>query len=172
AYIDRLDRWTSTAERYAGADRVYAPELLRGLVGKSDNPVQIFEQTVVRTYETLALRARVAVMEKIATAFANPERSLPHVESVLREELNALADRQTQLVTLLDDLNVLQIDASKAPVAFAGKSTLNARTTFARLARVLHTAPDGLPLLTESEQTVLELAPSKGGYSVVAPTAA
>lgn len=171
SYIDQLGRWLDVAERYAGADRVYAPELLTALVGKRDNPISEFERIVGNTYEALALRARVVVLEKIAAEFSNPDRSLPHVENVLRDELAGIAKRQSQLVGLLDDLSVMQIDSSKVPVAFAGKGTLGARTTFSRLARALHVAPDGLPVLTDSDQTVLELAPAAGGLSVVEPTA-
>ncbi len=168
-YIDRLDRWLNVAEKYAGADRVYAPELLTALVNKRDNPTQNFEQMVARTYEALALRARVVVLEKIAAEFSNPDRSLPHVESVLRGELAKISERQAQLVGLVDDLSVLQIDSSRVPVRFAGKGTLGARTSFSRLARALHAAPDGLPLLTDSDQSVLDLAPVSEGLSVVTP---
>ncbi len=170
SYIDRLDRWLEVAEKYAGADRVYAPELLTALVGKRDKPTGEFERMVGQTYEALALRARVVVLEKIAAEFSNPDRSLAHVESDLRDELAGIAERQSQLVNLLDDLSVMQIDSSKVPVAFAGKGTLGARTSFSRLARALHATPDGLPVLTDSDQTVLELAPADGGMSVVAPT--
>lgn len=171
AYIDRLDRWSATAAKYQGLDRVYGPDLMRGLVGKRVNQAQEFEQLVLQTYEALALRARVVVLEKVAAEFSNGDRSLPHVENVLRDELAALADRQTQLVRLLDDLNVIQIDASRVPIPIAGKTTLGARTSFGRLARALHTAPDSLPVLNESDQTVLELASVKEGMSIVAPRA-
>lgn len=169
SYIDRLDRWLNVAEKNAGADRVYAPELLTALVNRRDNPARDFGQMVARTYEALALRARVVVLEKIAAEFSNPDRSLPHVESVLRGELAAISDRQAQLVGLLDDISVLQIDSSRVPVTFAGKGTLGARTTFSRLARALHAAPEGLPLLTDSDQSVLDLAPVSEGLSVVMP---
>lgn len=171
-YIDRLDRWIGAAAKYQGQDRVYAPDLMKALVGKRDNQIQEFEQMVTQTYEALALRARVVVLEKVAAEFSNGERSLPHVENVLRDELGVLSDRQGQLVGLLDDLNVLRIDASKVPIAYAGKGTLSARTSFARLSRALHAAPESLPLLTESDQTVLELAPRQGGLSIVSPVAA
>jgi len=170
-YIDRLDRWSATAAKYQGFDRVYGPDLMNGLVGKRENQAQEFEQQVLQTYEALALRARVVVLEKVAAEFSNGDRSLPHVENVLREELAALADRQTQLVRLLDDLNVTQIDGSKVPIPIAGKVTLGARTSFGRLSRALHSAPDSLPVLTESDQTVLELAPVEEGMSIVAPRA-
>ena len=92
-----------------------------------------------------------------------------HVEKVLRDQLSGLAKRQEELVGLLDDLNVLQIDSSKVPGAFAGKGTLEVRTSFGRLARALHSTPDSLPLLTESDQTVLDLAPTAEGLDVIAP---
>jgi hypothetical protein len=170
-YINRLDRWLETAEKHQGSDRVYGPDLMKELVDKRDNQAQEFEQMVVQTYQALALRARVVVLEKIAAEFSNGDRSLPHVEKVLRSELSVLADRQSQLVGLLDDLNVLQMDSSKVPIAFAGKGTIGARTSFGRLARALHATPDSLPLLTESDQTVLELAPTAEGLDVVAPAA-
>lgn len=170
-YLDRLDRWLGAASRFAEADRVYAPELMAALVGKRDNPTTDFEWMVAQTYEALALRARVVVLEKIAAEFSNPDRSLPEVERVLRDELSGIAERQSQLVGLLDDLSVMPIDSSKVPVAFAGKGTLSARTSFSRFARALHSAPEGLPVLTDSDQTVLELAPASGGLAVVAPTA-
>lgn len=169
-YINRLDRWLEISAKHQGSDRVYAPDLMRALVGRRDHQAQEFEQMVAQTYQALALRARVVVLEKVAAEFSNGDRSLPHVENVLRGELSVLADRQTQLVGLLDDLNVLHIDSSKVPIAFAGKGTIGARTSFGRLARALHTTPDSLPLLTESDQTVLELAPTAGGLAVIAPT--
>lgn len=169
-YINRLDRWLEIADNYQDSDRVYAPDLMKALVDKRDNPALEFEHMVAKTYQALALRARVVLLEKIAAEFLNGDRSLPHVESVLRSELSVLADRQSQLVGLLDDLNVLQIDSSKVPITFAGKGTIGARTSFGRLARALHAAPDSLPLLTDSDQTVLELAPSTEGMAVVAPT--
>ncbi|MEC3853729.1 hypothetical protein [Paenarthrobacter ureafaciens] len=168
-YISRLERWLEVAEKHRGSDRVYGPDLMKELVDKRDNPVREFEQMVTQTYQAVALRARVVVLEKIAAEFANADRPLPHVEKVLRDQLSGLAARQEQLVGLLDDLNVLQIDSSKVPVAFAGKSTLEARTSFGRLARALHSAPDSLPLLTESDQTVLELAPTAEGLDVITP---
>lgn len=168
-YVRRLDRWLEVAEKYQGSDRVYGPNLMKELVNKRENPVREFEQMVIQTYQALALRARVVVLEKIAAEFSNADRPLPHVEKVLRDQLSGLARRQEQLVGLLDDLNVLQIDSSKVPVAFAGKGTLEVRTSFSRLARALHSTPDSLPLLTESDQTVLELAPTIEGLDVVAP---
>jgi hypothetical protein len=168
-YIRRLDRWLEVAEKHQGSDRVYGPALMKELVDNRDNPVREFEQMVTQTYQALALRARVVVLEKIAAEFSNADRPLPHVEKVLRDQLSGLAKRQEQLVGLLDDLNVLQIDSSKVPVAFAGKGTLEARTSFGRLARALHSTPDSLPLLTESDQSVLELAPSAEGLDVMAP---
>jgi hypothetical protein len=105
----------------------------------------------------------------VAAEFSNQERSLLHVENVLRGELSTLSEQQAQLVGLLDDLNVMQIDSSRVPVAYAGQGTLSARTAFARLARALHATPDGLPVLTDSDQTALELAPTAEGLSVVTP---
>ena len=170
SYINRLSRWSHVAAKNANADRVYAPDLLKELVGKRDNPVIDFERMVAQTYEALALRARVVVMEKVASEFTNPNRSLTHVESLLRSELSDPADHRTQLVRLLEDLSVMQLESSAVPVACAGKGTLTARTSFSRMARVLNSAPDGIPLLSESDQTVLELEPASGGMKVVKPT--
>ncbi len=171
-YIRRLDKWQSIADDYQGVDRVYAPDLMNSLVGKRENQARAFEQMVAQTYEAIALRARVVVLEKVAAEFTNGDRSLPHVENVLRDELSALADRQRQLVALLDDLNVLPIDSSKVPITFAGKATLGARTSFGRLARALHSTPDSLPILTDSDQAVLELAPTAEGLAVLSPAVA
>jgi hypothetical protein len=169
SYEDRLDRWLDVVAKYEGVDRVYAPELLVALVGKRDDPMREFERIVAQMYEGFSLRARIAVLERVAAEHANPDRSLLSVEGVLRDELGRIAARQVQLVGLLDDLSVLQIDASRILIAFAGKGTLEARTTFSRLARALHTLPDGIPVLTDSDQTVLELTPNRGGLSVAAP---
>lgn len=170
-YIEKLDEWSGVVRKHAARDRVYAPELLSTLVGKEDDATARFERDVLEMYEALALRSRVVVLEKISAELANPDRSLPHVEKVVRSELVALAERQAQLVGLLDDLSVMPIDSSRVPVAFAGKGTLQARTSFSRLARALHTTPDSLPVLNESEQAVLELAPQSGGLGIVAPSA-
>ena len=140
-------------------------------MGKRDDPTGDFERKVAQTYEALALRARVVVLEKVAAEFSNPNRSLPHIESLLRSELSDIADQQARLVRLLEDLSVMQLDSSKVPVAFAGKGTLTARTSFSRMSRALHSAPDGVPILSESDQTVLELEPSSSGMKVVKPTA-
>ncbi|MGO1696217.1 MAG: hypothetical protein ACTHZK_10975, partial [Arthrobacter sp.] len=103
-YINRLDRWLEIAATHQDSERVYAPTLMKALVDKRDNQQQEFEQMVAQTYQALALRARVVVLEKIAAEFSNGDRSLPHVENVLRDELSVLADHQSQLVGLLDDL--------------------------------------------------------------------
>jgi hypothetical protein len=145
---------------------------MAALVGKRDDQIQEFERSVAQIYQAIALRARVTVLEKIAAEFSNMDRSLPHVEQVLRGELSALADRQRQLVGLLDDLSAMQIDGSRVPLAMAGKRTISVRTSFGRLARALHAAPDGLPLLTDSDRTVLELSPSPKGLAVITPAAA
>ncbi|GAP79442.1 hypothetical protein Y09_2290 [Brachybacterium sp. SW0106-09] len=169
SYISRLDRWSGAVAKHADADRVYAPDLLKELVGKRDDPTVDFERMVAQTYEALALRARVVVLEKVAAEFSNPHRSLSHIEGVLRSELSDIAENQSRLVRLLEDLSVMQLDSSKVPVAFAGKGTLTARTSFSLLSRMLHSAPDGIPILSESDQTVLELEPGTGGMKVVKP---
>lgn len=171
SYISRLSRWTDTVAKHSDADRVYAPDLLKELVGKRGDPTGDFERMVAQTYEALAVRARVVVLEKVAAEFSNPNRSLPHIESLLRSELSDLAEQQARLVRLLENLSVMQLDSSKVPVAFAGKGTLTARTSFSRMSRALHSAPDGVPILSESDQTVLELEPSPDGMKVVKPTA-
>jgi len=171
-HTERLDGWLAVAARHEGSGRVNGSELMAALVGKRDDQIQEFERSVAQTYQAIALRARVTVLEKIAAEFSNMDRSLPHVEQVLRDELSALADRQRQLVGLLDDLSAMQIDGSRVPLAMAGKRTISVRTSFGRLARALHAAPDGLPLLTESDRTVLELAPSPNGLAVITPAAA
>lgn len=169
SYTSRLSRWTDTVAKHTDADRVYAPDLMKELVGKRDDPTGDFERMVAQTYEALALRARVVVLEKVAAEFSNPNRSLTHVEAVLRSELTDIAEQQSRLVGLLEDLSVMQLDSSKVPVAFAGKGTLTARTSFSRMARVLHSAPDGIPILSESDQTILELEPGSAGMKVVKP---
>lgn len=169
SYISRLDRWSGAVAKHSDADRVYAPDLLKELVGKRDDPTGDFERMVAQTYEALALRARVVVLEKVAAEFSNPHRSLTHIEGVLRSELSDIAENQSRLVRLLEDLSVMQLDSSKVPVAFAGKGTLTARTSFSRLSRMLHSAPDGIPILSDSDQTVLELEPGTGGMKVVKP---
>lgn len=169
-YIDRLDRWLNIAADFRDADRVNAPALMKALVGSRESQSQHFEHMVAQTYEALALRARVVVLEKVASEFANKDRSLPHVQNVLREELSALADRQFQLVALLDELNILRLDAMRGPVVTAGKKTLETRTSFARLAKALHSMPDSIPMLTEADETVLELAPSQDGFKVMSPS--
>ncbi|MFA4840648.1 MAG: hypothetical protein WC580_02955 [Agrococcus sp.] len=110
------------------------------------------------------------MLEKIAAEFSNPGRSLPHVEHALRVELAGLADRQGQLIELLQDLNALQIDG-RLPHPIAVNRAFSARSSFGRLSKALHFAPDALPLLTEADQTVLELAPTDKGLSVVTPAA-
>ena len=65
-----------------------------------------------------------------------------------------------------------RLGVTLVPLAMAGKRTISVRTSFGRLARALHAAPDGLPLLTESDRTVLELAPRPKGLAVITPAAA
>lgn len=169
-YIERLDRWRDIAESYEGKSRVKAATLMNALVETRENQVQEFEQMVFQTYEALALRARVVILEKVAAEFTNANRSLTHVESVLRNELSELASRQKQLTNLLEDLNVLEVDALSGPVVVAGKGTIRARASFGRLVRALHSAPDSIPILNDSDQTVIELAPVSEGLAVVTPS--
>lgn len=168
-YINRLGHWLDVAEKYTTGDRVYAPELLTALVSKTEHPLQDFERMVAQTYEALALQARVIVLEKVAAEFSNPDRSLPNVEAALHRELSGIAERQTQLVALLDDLSAMPLDSSRLPIPFADKNTLNIRTSFGQMAKALHSAPDGLPILTNSEQTILELAPGSSSMAVLRP---
>ena len=170
SYISRLGRWSDSVAKQLDAERVYAPDLLKVLVGKREDPIGDFERMVAQTYEALALRARVVVLEKVAAELSNPNRSLHHVQSLLRSELSDISDHQARLVRLLEDLSVMQLDSSKVPVAFAGKGTLAARTSFSRMSRLLHAAPSGIPILSESDQTVLELEPGSDGMKVVKPT--
>ena len=167
--IDKLNGWLEAAATFEHADRVNGHDLMTKLVGRHDNPIQEFERLVALTYESLALRARVVLLEKVAAEFANPNRSLSNVEGVLRRDLSTLAGHQANLSRLLDDLSVMQIDGTKIPIAVAGKGTLEMRTSFGRLARALHSTPDGIPVLTESDRTVLELAPDPEGLAVVTP---
>ncbi|MCH6470674.1 hypothetical protein [Sinomonas terrae] len=167
--VERLDGWLEVVAKHEGADQVNGPQLMTALVGKREDQIEEFERSVAQTYEALALSARVVVLEKIAAEFSNPGLSLPHVEHVLRDELSALSNRQNQLVGLLDDLSAMKIDGGRLPNPVAVKRILSARTSFGRLARALHAAPDGLPLLTESDQTVLELKPTAKGLSVISP---
>jgi hypothetical protein len=168
-HIEQLDGWLEVAVRLERSARVNASDLMTSLIGKPENQIQEFERAVAQTYEALALRARVVVLEKVAAEFSNPGRSLAHVEEVLRTELAALADRQAQLVGLLDDLSAMQIDGSKVPLAIAGKRAIGVRTSFGRLARALHSTPDGLPLLTQEDRTVLELTPGTRGLAINTP---
>lgn len=168
-YIGRLDHWLQVVHDYQQSGHVYGPELMNRLVNKRDNQTAAFELMIAQTYEALGIKARVSVLEKVAAEFTNPNQSLSHIENRLNLELNEIAQRQSQLVNLLDDLSVLPIDSSKVPVRFAGKGTLNTKIGFARLARALHSSPNSLPVLNESDQTILELKPVSKGLSVVKP---
>jgi len=171
-HVERLDRWLEVAASHSSDSHVPGGRLLNELIGKRDNQIDAFQQAVAQTYETLALRARIVVLEKIAAELSSPGRSLPHVEHALRTELQGLSERQGQLVALMDDLNALQIQGGRLPNPAAVNRAFAARTGFGRLARALHAAPDSLPLLTESDQTMLELAPTSQGLSVIAPAVA
>lgn len=171
-HVERLDRWLEVAASHSSDSHVPGGRLLNELIGKRDNQIDAFQQAVAQTYETLALRARIVVLEKIAAELSSPGRSLPHVEHALRTELRGLSERQGQLVALMDDLNALQIQGGRLPNPAAVNRAFSARTSFGRLARALHAAPDSLPLLTESDQTMLELAPTPRGLSVIAPAVA
>ena len=168
-HVNRLGHWLDVAEKYTTVDRVYAPELLTALVSKTEHPLQDFERMVAQTYEALALQARVIVLEKVAAEFSNPDRSLPYVEAALHRELSGIAEIQTQLVALLDDLSAMPLDSSRLPIPFADKNTLNIRTSFGQMVKALHSTPDGLPILTSSEQTILELAPGNSSMTVLPP---
>lgn len=169
--IDQLDWWSEIASKYDGRSHVNGLGLMTELVGKHDNLVGEFERSVAQTYEALALRARLLVLEKVAAEFSNPSRSLPHVEHVLPGELSVIAGRLFQLASLLDDLSALQVDGSKLPIVMAGRRSVEVRSSFGRLARALHTAPSGLHMLTESDQSVLELAFTARGLEVLTPAA-
>lgn len=168
--IDALDHWRGVVADHASADHVSSGRLLVDLIGKREVPVERFERAVIDTYETLALRSRIVVLEKIASEFSNPGRSLPHVEHALRSELSGLAERQEQLRTLLQDLNAVSMDGGRLPNPVAINKAFAARSSLGRLAKALHHAPPALPMLTDSDQTILDFAPSRGGLVAVTPT--
>ncbi len=170
-HIEQLDDWRQVVADRSSSSRSHGGDLMTALVGKRDDQVAAFERAVAQTYEAIALRARIVVLEKVASEASNPDRSLPHVEQLLRAELSGLADRQSQLTAVLDDLSAMNIDGSKLPVAIAGKASIGARTSFGRMARALHAAPPALPFLTETDQTVMELSASASGMTVMAPSA-
>lgn len=170
--IKTLDHWLDVAARYENAERVHAGQLMGDLIGDRGDAVEAFERSVAQTYEALALRARAVVLEKVASEIQNPKRSLPHVERILHAELSELGERQAQLARVVDNLSAMQIDGSKIPVSLAGRKSIGVRTSFGRLARALHDAPDAMPMLTVSDQTVLELAPNEDGLSIVSPSLA
>lgn len=168
-YVSRLDHWLQVVHDYQHSDHVYGPELMNRLVNKRENQAATFELMIAQTYEALGIKARVSVLEKVAAEFTNPNQSLDHIENRLNSELNGIATRQSQLVGLLDDLSILPIDSSRVPIKFAGKGALDIKIGFARLTKALHSSPDSLPMLTESDQTILELAPIPKGLSIVKP---
>lgn len=169
-YVTRFDRWREIGEKYSHSDHVYGPELLEALTNERENQAEVFERMVIQTYEALSLRAEVVVLEKVATELSNPNHSLAHVENVLHQELGSIALRQTQLSELMEDLSLLPLDSTKIPFGrFAGKKMISAHTTFSKLSKALHAAPDSLPILTESDQTVLDLKPAADGLSIVRP---
>jgi len=166
--IEQLDEWLNVASDFAHLDKVDGQRLLTALVGKSDDQVLEFERGVAQTYEAVALRAQVVVLENVAAEFSNPNRSLVHVEQVLRSELAELASRQSQLGALLDDLSAMP--ATDYVVSKRSeKRKITMRTSFGRLARALHTAPDSLPMVTHDDRMVLDLAPTGSGLAVVPP---
>lgn len=62
--IERLDSWVRVAERYQEADHVNGAQLMTALVGRRDDQIQQFEQSVAETYEALALSARIGVLQQ------------------------------------------------------------------------------------------------------------
>lgn len=169
-YNNRLDRWTDNVKKYSKKSRVNSKELLTSLTKEKEGSIQTFETMLIRTYEALSLRAQVIVLEKIAAESLNKNRSLFKVEQVLHSELSDIAQRQQQLVELVDDLNALPLDSSKIPVvAFAMRKTIDMRTDLAKMAKALHQAPDALPVLNSSDQMVLDMEATTQGFSIKKP---
>ena len=166
---ERLVRWTETVQQYSHKDCVYGPELMLALTGEKEHAEQAFENMVAQTYEALALRARVVVLEKVAAESENQNRSLPHVEAALRAELSDIAAQQTQLTELIDDLSAMPLDSSKLPVHVAGRGMINTRTSFARLSKALHSTPSALPILDQFDRMILDAAPTSDGLSIITP---
>ena len=166
---ERLVRWTETVQQYSHKDRVYGPELMLALTGEKEHAEQALENMVAQTYEALALRARVVVLEKVAAESENQNRSLPHVEAALRAELSDIAAQQTQLTELIDDLSAMPLDSSRLPVHVAGRGMINTRTSFARLSKALHSTPSALPILDQFDRMILDAAPTSDGLSIITP---
>ena len=168
--IESLERWQDVVSDYMSNDKaVGAGELLEALVGGNETSLQEFERQVVQTYEVLALRARVVILEKIASEIHNPNQSLPYVQTLLENELGKIASRQTELVKVVTDLNTLQIKDGFLRVGSFGTQTAGASASFGRLAKALHAQPDALPLLTHSGQLVLDMAETPDGLSILKP---
>lgn len=169
-YIEQLERWNETVSKYSKESHVYGPDLMAELTGNKEQSISSFECLVYQTYETLALRARTVILEKVAAEAENDRRSLPHVEAALHDELSEIALRQQQLVDIVDALNIMQIDSIKIPVRVAGKSSLNMHTSFARLAKALHEAPTALPVLDSFDHAVLDVDLSGNNLTVLEPS--
>ena len=166
---ERLVRWTETVQQYSHKDCVYGPELMLALTGEKEHAEQALENMVAQTYEALALRARVVVLEKVAAESENQNRSLPHVEAALRAELSDIAAQQTQLTELIDDLSAMPLNSFKMPVHVTGRGMINTRTSFARLSKALHSTPSALPILDQFDRMILDAAPTSDGLSIITP---
>lgn len=165
-YAEKLDIWSEVIEKYRDSEHVYGPVLMGQLIGENENQIQEFERLASQAYEAFALRSRVYVLEGAVAEFSNPDKTLREVEKSIQGELRRMASKQSQLVDVIDNLNVMSIDSSSLPVRYAGKRSLSIRSSFAKLARALHAAPDALPVLTDNEQGILELESSNDGFTV------
>lgn len=168
-YSERLDKWSDLTKRYAKQSHINSSDLLKDLIGASNDPLYDFERAVEQTYYAFALRARIILLEKIATEQNNANRSLVRVESILRDELNSVAQRQEQLASALEQLSFLPVGAAKFPVEVSGKKTSALRSSFFKLTCALHSQPSALPVLDNSDRTILELATNEQGLEIVNP---
>ncbi|WP_085347251.1 hypothetical protein [Bifidobacterium adolescentis] len=168
-YGERLDKWSDIAEHYSKQSHVNSSDLLKELTNSSENSLYDFECAVEQTYQTFALRARIILLEKVAAEQNNASRSLAHVETILRSELDSIAQRQEQLVHTLESLSFLPVGAAKFPVEMSGKKTSALRSSFFKLTCALHSQPAALPVLDNSDHAILELAPNKQGLEIINP---
>lgn len=167
--IEKLNQWSHAVDRYSQSTHVNGAELLNELVGQGNDPLSEFEIQSTQIYRTLALRARTVVLEKIAAEQDNEGQSLSHVEAALHQELKMFASAQEQLMSVVDEISVMPVGLTKLPVEISGKKTQEMRTRFFRLARALHSEPEALPILDESDRIVLDLASTQQGFDIMEP---
>jgi hypothetical protein len=158
----RLKRWDSVVAKHEGRTKgnVDAPKLLDEL---SPGKLSGFATTCRRMYLSLALDARIVLLNKVEADLNNPQVSIANFERSVAARLLDLSQQQRQLRDIVGRIGALELSGKFSLKESSNQLTVDFRSLVGRIALGLGQEVDALPVLDGRQQPVLELAQAADG---------